>query len=289
MSPPPLLVVNADDYGLTRATSEAILTAHQEGIVTSTSVLVLAPGFRPTAPWLVDQASLGVGVHLAFVGEDPPLLSASEIPTLVDRRTGHLASSWRSLLPRLVARRVDPGDLAREAVAQIEAGTSAGLTLDHLDTHQHLHLWPAVRDVVLDLAAEKGIGSVRTPWSTRRGAQGAGLRRLAMRLRSAAYDRGLVTSDLSAGLDEAGRFHAERLTATIDRLAAATGRTTPSGPVVVAELGCHPGPEVDPDRDRYRWGYHWADELAALSAPLARAAIDRAGFALTRWPGRSLT
>ncbi|HEX7094516.1 MAG TPA: ChbG/HpnK family deacetylase, partial [Acidimicrobiales bacterium] len=81
-----LLIVNADDYGLTAAVSAGILRAHRNGIVTSTSVLALAPGFRQSAAWLLDEPSLGVGAHLALVGEDPPLLSAREIPTLVDRR-----------------------------------------------------------------------------------------------------------------------------------------------------------------------------------------------------------
>ena len=98
-----LLIVNADDYGLTEATSRAILDCHDHGVVTSTSVLTLAPGFDRTAAWLTDHPGLGVGVHLALVGEDPPLLSSSEIPTLVDE-AGRLPISWREF-----SRRRSPG------------------------------------------------------------------------------------------------------------------------------------------------------------------------------------
>ena len=66
-----------------------------------------------------------MGVHLAAVGEDPPLLSAREVPTLVDRR-GRLARSWRAFLPRAAAGRVDPDDLRREFGAQIAAVRAAG-------------------------------------------------------------------------------------------------------------------------------------------------------------------
>src|SRR5438270_2885 len=60
-----LLVVNADDYGLTEGVSEASLRAARDGIVTSTSVLVLGRGFATSGKWLADDDRLGVGVHLA--------------------------------------------------------------------------------------------------------------------------------------------------------------------------------------------------------------------------------
>ena len=100
----------------------AIVRAHHEGIVTSTSALALGPAFGACAPLLDDAPELGVGVHLAVVGEDPPLLSATEIPTLVDE-DGRLPLSWRQFLPRAFAGRVDIADLEREFDAQLDAVT----------------------------------------------------------------------------------------------------------------------------------------------------------------------
>ena len=113
-----LLIVNADDYGLTEGVSQAILEAAERGIVTSTSVLAVAPAFEAAAPALASSA-LGVGAHLALVGEDPPLLSAQEVPTLVDR-SGAFSRSWRQLLPKVAAGRVDLADVRRELTAQVE-------------------------------------------------------------------------------------------------------------------------------------------------------------------------
>jgi len=45
----------------------------------------------------------------------------------------------------------------------------------------------------------------------------------------------------------------------------------------------HPGPAVDPDRHRYRWGYEWGVELDALCSPEARAAVADAGFELATY------
>ena len=264
-----LLIVNADDYGLTPAVSEGVLRAHRDGIVTSTSVLALASGFAASADWL-ESCAIGVGVHLAVVGEDPPMLAAAEIPTLVDRR-GRLADNYRSFLARAIAGRIDPADLAREFRAQIEAVQSRRLTVDHLDTHQHLHLWPLVRNVVLDLAIAYDVGAVRVPRSTTF-FPGVGVNFLAHRLAAQATARGIVYPGQAAGIDEAGRMDADAIRGALARLA----RTS----VGAVELSAHPGEAHDPDRSRYDWNYQWGEELTGLTSAVVRADVERHGFSL---------
>ena len=266
------LVVVADDFGLTAATAGAILEAHHGGIVTATSVLALAPGALGLVPLLEDAPDLGVGVHLALVGEDPPLLSAREIPTLVDAR-GRLAESWRRLLPRLALRRVDPGDLRRELAAQVDAVAAATRArhLTHLDSHQHLHLWPSVAAVVIDLAREHEIGRIRVPRPTGGGLRTAGLTRLAAGLDRRLGEAGIARTDRFRGIDEAGGWSAAGLEGALAQLADGRGSV---------ELNVHPGAVSDPERGRYAWSYGWGAELAALTAPQVRDAVVRTGFTL---------
>ena len=68
MTRQPLLIVNADDFGITAGVSAGILAAHNDGIVTSTSVLANGRALPVYAPRLLDAATLGVGAHLAIVG-----------------------------------------------------------------------------------------------------------------------------------------------------------------------------------------------------------------------------
>jgi predicted glycoside hydrolase/deacetylase ChbG (UPF0249 family) len=268
---PPLLIVNADDYGLTEAVSAGILRASRQGVVTSTSVLAVAPGFAGTGKWLADEEGLGVGVHLAVVGEDPPLLSASEVPTLVDRR-GRFAISWKVFLRKCVAGRVDPDDVRRELAAQVEAVAALGVTVDHLDSHQHLHLWPIMRPVVIDLARTHGIPAIRVPRSHRRSPVSVVVNRLAGRLAAAARAAGLRFPEDASGVDEAGRLDQPKLVAALDGFAARGAAS--------AELGTHPGEGDDPERHRYEWDYTWKDELAVLLAPESRRAVEERGFTL---------
>ncbi|MPY96030.1 MAG: ChbG/HpnK family deacetylase [Acidimicrobiia bacterium] len=268
-----LLIVNADDFGLSPGVSRGIVAAHQDGVVTSTSMLAVAPAFELAVSLATagDADGLGVGGHLAAVGEDPPLLSAREVPTLVGHRGGFPAS-WRTFLCRAAAGRVDPADLRREFTAQLDRIAGAGIVVGHLDTHQHLHLWPAVGQVVVELARERRIPAVRRPASASAGPRGRGVNHLADRLARTAAGAGVRHPARFAGLDEAGRLDLASVLAALRRLSLAGGGS--------AEIGCHPGEAEDPDRRRYRWGYRWADELDALRAPAARAAVEAAGFRL---------
>ena len=267
------LIVNADDYGLTTGVSRAILRAHREGIVTSTSALALGPAFVATAPWLADVPELGVGAHLALVGEDPPLLSAKEIPSLVDGE-GKLDLSWRQFVRRAALGRVDIADVERELSAQLEciAAAVGRARITHLDTHQHLHLWPPIGRLVLDLARRHDVHAVRGTSALGHGPKAAAVRGLGRRFAARATAAGVRVPDAFVGFDDGGRTDTDRLVALIVDLA----RT----PAVTAEIGIHPGEHDDLDLARYEWGYRWGDELDALISPRARAVVDASGFTL---------
>lgn len=267
-----LLVITADDYGLTEGIARGVLRAHRDGVVTSTSVIALGPAFDTTVHWLADAPDLDVGLHLAAVGEDRPLLTRREIPTLVDGE-GRLAPSWRQLLPRLLAHRVDPADLAREFAAQLARLHAVGVRPTHINTHQNLHLWPTVTRVVATLAGQHGIPTVRVP-DAPRGALRLPVATLSGRLRRRVHGEGLVTTDACAGLWRAGHQHGATLERTLRDLADRRPAT--------AELVVHPGEDGDPGRYRYDWSYDWALEVAALCQPETRSLIGELGFALGR-------
>jgi chitin disaccharide deacetylase len=268
---PRLLVVNADDFGLTDGVSRAVLRAHREGVVTSTSILAVARSFDLAARLVRDAPALGLGAHLALVGEDPPLLSPREVPTLVDR-TGSFPLSWRTVVRRLTLRRVDPADVRREFSAQLDRIAGIGVPITHVDTHQHLHLWPSVGRIVVELAVERGISVVRRPRSARFLGPGAGVLLLSRALSRRIQHAGLRTTDDYAGLDQAGGMDAATFTRTLDALRRRAG--------TVAEMNLHPGEPDDPDLGRFAWNYRWAEELDALLSPITRERIERSGYRL---------
>ncbi len=253
-----------------RASATASLEGHRRGIVTSTSVLVLGPAFASGVARLADHPGLDVGVHLALAGEDPPVSSAREIPTLVDRR-GRLPAGWHQLLPRLAAGRVTSADVRTELSAQLAVARQAGVSPTHLDCHQHAHLWPSVGEVVLDLARDEGIRVVRSPRARGHGTAWV-FDRLGRRLAEEIDGRGLVRTGDCTGWEHAGRQDEATLVAAIGDLAA--------GGAASAELMVHPGRSDAAARDRYRWGYRWDDERRAVCAEPVRRAVEDGGFTL---------
>lgn len=266
-----VLIVTADDFGLTPRLSHAVLRAHREGIVTAASIICVGAAFQVAARLARDCPSLSLGVHLAMVGEDPPLLTAREIPTLVDGR-GHFPRSWRTVVARAAGRRIDPADVRREFSAQLQRARDIGVPLTHIDTHQHVHLWPDIAEVTIHLAGEHGIRALRIPCSHRRRPVGVGVAVLSRRLRARARDAGLVFTGTHFGLDESGQIDKATLACAIRR-AAGHGRGS-------AELTVHPGEHDDPELARFPWGYAWGGELQALLDPDARDLVSQVGCRL---------
>jgi predicted glycoside hydrolase/deacetylase ChbG (UPF0249 family) len=268
------LIVNADDYALTEGVSRGILKAAHQGIVTSTSVLAVGPAFDRAAQWLADTAGIGVGVHFALVGEDPPLLPASEIPTLVDPR-GRFPRTWRAFSARAALGRIDPADVARELRTQLERVGAIGHPIGHLDAHQHLQLYPLIGETVVALATRFRVRAIRVPGVSAAHPLSVPVALLSSRLRRAATARGLLVADRSVGIDVAGRLERARLRAPLLRLAGTPAR--------VVELTVHPGEALDPQRARYDWGYRWPEELEALTDVTTRRLVDRLGFELATY------
>ena len=154
------LVVNADDFGISRGVNRGIVEAHRRGIVTSASVMANLPSAEDALTRAAVCPDLGLGLHLTLTA-GRPLCPPAQVPSLVDGSGEFFVLG--ELLGRLAAGRVRRGDLARELGAQVEWALRRGLHPTHLDAHHHVHVHPRVAPVVLDLAREHRVRWVRCP------------------------------------------------------------------------------------------------------------------------------
>lgn len=148
------LVINADDYGRTEVGDRRIRRSVEEGAVTSVSALAnIREGFDTD---FLYEREVGFGAHLNLT-EGEPLTEAS---TLVDSSGRFLG--FKRFLIRYLLRRVDPADIRDELRAQADKlNSSFRGQMDHIDTHQHVHLLPGVRDTVSEVAKENDVRYVR--------------------------------------------------------------------------------------------------------------------------------
>ncbi len=237
------LIVNADDWGLTRGVSDGILAAHRHGIVSSTTVLATAELDRELVARLRD-CGLGVGLHVNLTLGTPLTRGRS----LVDGDGRFVRDAGRA------AARVTAADVRAEVRAQVERFESAiKRPPTHLDTHHHVGLHSPVREVVLELATSLHV-AVRS--------QDAGAR---ARARSAR----LRTPDHFFGESGPGAYWT--LERTVRHL-----RELPDG---VSEFMCHPG-WCDAELAYSRYGRQRETEMIGLGGAGARATAAALGITL---------
>jgi hopanoid biosynthesis associated protein HpnK len=279
------LVINADDLGLTPGVNRGIFDAARGGVLTSASLMAIAPATDEAIAGLRDHPGLGIGCHLMLV-DGLSALPAHEIPTLADRE-GRFRRSWKPFIAACLARRVSMDDVERELTAQIERLRSAGVTLTHLDSHKHVHAYPPIFAIVIALARRFGIGAVRVPFERRTAAVGGNLRTRAAGWRQAAQNFALgrwaridQRAAAAAGISTPafiGRVH----TGMLDEAALESMlRGVAPG---VTELMVHPGdPDAALQHVRTRLRASRADELKLLCAPATARLIEREGLHLVR-------
>ena len=146
------VVITADDAGIAVETNRAVEMAHRHGILTSASLMANMPAFEDAVAMSKRNPALGVGVHLVLTS-GRPISAPAKVPLLVNGdgmfKYGHAALSRLVLGPSRTAALAQIDD---EFVAQVEKARQAGLDIDHLDGHGHVHMIPGVWALVNRLA-----------------------------------------------------------------------------------------------------------------------------------------
>jgi hopanoid biosynthesis associated protein HpnK len=254
------LILNADDFGIAPEVNEAVEIAHRDGVLRAASLMVGAPAAQDAVERARRLESLAVGLHVVLV-HGRPVLPPERVPDLVDERGKFLVDLVRAGV-RFFFRPGVRAQLAAEIRAQFMRFAQTGLRLDHADAQSHMHVHPTIFALILRIGREYGLRAVRLPREPYGGTRSIEFWLALMRAR--AKRAGIVTNDWAFGVNEAGALDEERLLQILDRL--------PQG---VTEVFFHPatGPfaGADPGTSRYRW----AGELAALTSPRVRSAIER--------------
>lgn len=251
------LIVNADDFGFTRDVNAGIVQAHREGILTATTLMGTGAAFDDAVRLARENPSLDIGCHLVLIGEPP-------FPQTVAK-----------LIPAVMLGQIRIYDAF---AAQVRRILDAGIQPTHLDTHKHTHLLPQVLDAVARISEEFRIPWVRRPFDFPTQPGGVGWKNRLMRLRAGGFARTLAkhgcrSTDWFSGFRMTGNYNADALAAVI--------RALPEGST---EFMCHPGllgPELARAGTRLKQSRQ--EELAALTSPEVRAALEQSGVRLASY------
>lgn len=145
-----MIILCADDYGMTEGVSRAIGELAAARRLSATSVLVTSAHWPASAPRLLaHRGRMSIGLHLDLT-MGPPLGSIRRL-TANGRFVG-----LNGLMVLACLRLLDPKEIADEVSRQLDAFEARlGYPPDHVDGHQHVHALPQVRDALINVLARR--------------------------------------------------------------------------------------------------------------------------------------
>jgi chitin disaccharide deacetylase len=266
------LVITADDFGLAGEVNEAVEVAHRHGILSAASLMVAGAGAGDAIDRARRLPQLRVGLHLVLV-DGRPSLAPERIPDLVDDR-GWLRGDFTRLGCEIALRPAVRKQVAAEITSQFEAYKATGLTLDHVNAHNHFHLHPLVAGAVVAIGRRYGMRALRVPAEPTsiikaiepeiRPPSNLGLKPWQAMLRARARRARLIVPDAVFGLAWSGAMTTARVAQLLDRL-----------PPGLVEIYLHPA--TSDDFAGSAPGYRYTQELAALTDARCGQALRQCG------------
>ncbi|WP_053220006.1 chitin disaccharide deacetylase [Virgibacillus senegalensis] len=140
------VLVNADDFGLTKGVNDGIIEAHLNGIVSSATMMMNGLAVEEAVQAAKHHPSLKVGVHLVLTWGKA---LCPDLRLLVDEEgTFRYRSNFREMnVP-------DLEETEKEWRTQLEAFLATGLPLHHIDSHHLIHGWEPLKELVHNLATD---------------------------------------------------------------------------------------------------------------------------------------
>ena len=271
------LIVNADDFGLHPLINAGIIKGHQEGFITSTSLMPSAPCWQEAVRLAKENPRLGIGVHLTLVGGVPSVLPKEQVSSLLDD-DGLFLPDYVAFAKRYYSGAVKKAELEAELRAQLERALESGVNITHIDSHQHTHVLPGINSLVLKLSNEYNIIRVRIPKEGYlfTGGFQTGVGRLIGRSGlSFCADMAALRAD-SLGLRHPQHFYGMLAGGHLNaQLIANILRQLPEG---VSEIMTHPGLDSAALGKAFSWQYHWREELDAYLDAGNKALLKELGI-----------
>jgi hypothetical protein len=130
-----LLIVHADDVGMTHSVNAATIKALESGAANSASIMVPCPWFPEIADYAKTHTEADFGLHLTLTSERVyyrwgPVAPRDRVASLVDEN-GYFHHDWTART------RIEPKEAEQEIRAQIERAYAMGIRPTHLDSHQY--------------------------------------------------------------------------------------------------------------------------------------------------------
>ena len=277
------LIVNADDFGMSRGITDAIVIAHRYGIVTSTSLMANMPAAEYAASRVAKTPAMGIGVHLNICTGRPILSPRRRFPPWWMPRSHFHPPAI--MIRKLWTWRAVGREIETEFRAQIQWMKDRGTVPTPHDSHHHMNIYPAAVGPFLRAIAAEGVRCARAPvssvWPKTRQMggphEGLLLRRVAVQVYRHALQ---VIPFRRLDMPQSRVSFLSRDRHNLAALGECWKAAIASLPAGTFELACHPGLFERGFSETDRIHAQREQELQWLTDPDCRDAIDRNGIRL---------
>jgi chitin disaccharide deacetylase len=269
------LIVNADDFGLTSGVNRAIIEGNRLGIVTSATLMANAKATDAAIDLAKAQPGLKTGCHVVLIDGVPLKANLQSLTNGSPR----FRTSLKEFSIAALRKQISAEEVQQEVEAQVRKVQSRGITLTHLDSHKHTHMFPHILRPLLRAAKACGIRAVRNPFEPLRcwppvmvlNTPGLWLRSagvmafqmFAADFHSAVKEEGMVSPDGTVGIAVTGMLDQKWLSRILEALPEGTW-----------ELVCHPGySDADLQAAGTRLTQSREIELSALTSEETKKAL----------------
>jgi hopanoid biosynthesis associated protein HpnK len=224
------LIINADDFGLTGGVNRGISEAHENGILTSATLMANGAGFEDAVQISRTTPRLSIGCHVVLV-DGSSLLNPARVPSLIQTESLKFRQGLSKFAILSLGVRLNADEIEAEATAQIRKLQSAGIAVSHIDTHKHTHIFPNVLRPLLRAAKACGVRAVRNPFESvrmsllaeqpslwKRLVQVKLLRTFAKTFHQSVRHAGMVSPDGALGIAATGALNEELFRRLIENL-----------------------------------------------------------------------
>ncbi len=139
--------------------NNGIRRSYDNGILTSTSLMMVGEAVDDAITCLNQRPGLGRGIHVALT-DGEPITDSDAVETLVTD-DGTFYSDGFTFYTNWFRGRIDPTHVRKEVNAQIALAMSRLDSVDHLNSHMHIHMIPKIYDIFDKYAKEYDIPYVR--------------------------------------------------------------------------------------------------------------------------------
>ncbi|MDD5069096.1 MAG: ChbG/HpnK family deacetylase [Candidatus Omnitrophica bacterium] len=275
------LIINADDFGLTKGFNQAITDCFLSGAITGASLCVVGEAFDEALKIYREVPGMDLGLHLVLTAERPAAARESVKTLLLPN--GFFYSDVYQFAKALILKKIKAREVFIELDAQFKKALNNGIKITHVDSHQYVHLLPLVDDIVIELSEKYKVPYIRCPSndltihsktvSKSRRVQGFFLKIFSRRFLAKMKAYHFKPSPNCFGFLSAGNLSYQSMETILACL-----------PPGISEISCHPGyPDSSSEKKYSFWKYNWQSEAELLCSDRFSDMLLAKGIALVSY------